>query len=111
MRFRVSLEGKLISSSGSIDDAARSALGEAMVELNKIGQTTAGNAAIELTSSTGAVMLTCAVEAADPVAAVQCASDAIYLSLYHAKIGTPNWPDIDDPHWRVEFSRAEALAP
>lgn len=110
MRFRVSLEGRLISTSGTIDDGARAALGQAMAELNKIGAA-AGNAAIELTSSTGEVMLTCAVEAKDPVAAIQPASDAIYLSLYHAKIGTPDWPEIDDPHWRVEFmnTRAEAL--
>jgi hypothetical protein len=110
MRFRVTLDGHFISTSGELDEEAREALGVAMDELNKLGAA-AGNAAIELTMASGEIMLTCAIEADDPVAAVQPASDNIYLALNKANIGTPNWPGIDDPHWRVEFinSRAEAL--
>ena len=108
MKFRVTLEGRLTSSSGTLDSDARSALAIAMKELNGLG---ARNAAIELDSATGAITITCAVEATDPVRAVQPASDNIRLALYEGNIGTPEWPDADDPRWRVEFinSRAEAL--
>lgn len=110
MRFRVALDGRIVSTSGTLGDDARVALGTAMDELNKLGAA-AGNAAIELTMATGEIMLTCAVEADDPVSAVQPASHNIYLALHTANIATPHWPGPDDSHWRVEFisSRAEAL--
>ena len=109
MKFRVTLEGVLTSTSGSIDDAARKALTVAMSELNVLG---AGNAAIDLDARTGEITVSCAVEAEGPISALQPASDNIRLSLHHAEIGTPEWPEVDDPHWNVEFirSRTEALA-
>jgi hypothetical protein len=108
MKFRVTLDGRIAASSGSIDDAARAALATAMGELNGLG---ARNAAIDLDAKTGAISISCAVEADDPVAAVQPASDNIRIALSEGKIGTPAWPAIADPHWTVEFinSRAEAL--
>lgn len=109
MNFRVTLEGRLISSSGKIGDDARKALGLAMGELNKLGW--AGNAAIDLNSSTGQIKIVCAVEADDPRQAVQPASDNIVLALRQGSVGTSEWPDADDPRWRVEFinTKAEAL--
>ena len=111
MRFRVIFEGRIASDAGSIDDAARQALAEAMSELNRLGDA-AGNAAIDLVSTTGQIVITCGVEASDPSVAVQCASDNMYLSLNKASIGTPRWPAVNHNCWSVEFmnSRAEALA-
>lgn len=108
MKFRVSLDGRLSSTSGDIDDAARAALALAMTELNKLG---ARNAAINLNSQTGAITISCAVEASDPVVAVQPASDNIRLALHTGEIGTSSWPGPSDPTWRVEFinSRADAV--
>jgi hypothetical protein len=110
MRFRVIFEGRIQSTSGSIDDAARLALADAMAELNKLGAA-AGNAAIDLVSSSGAITITCGVEADDPSSAAQAASDNMYLSLNKANIGTPRWPHPDHTCWQVEFmnARAEAL--
>jgi len=111
MRFRVIFEGNIVSTTGSIDDDARRALTEAMSELNRLGDA-AGNAAIDLVSATGQIVITCGVEATDPSVAVQSASDNMYLSLNKASIGTQRWPDVGHKCWSVEFmnSRAEALA-
>jgi hypothetical protein len=108
MKFRVSLDGKLSSSSGDIDQAARDALALAMQELNKLG---ARNASINLNSRTGAITISCAVEAVDGDLAVQPASDNIRLALHTGEIGTSTWPEPTDPHWRVEFinSRSDAV--
>ena len=108
MRFRVTLDGWLTADSGSIDDAARAALGIAMAELNGLG---GRNAAIDLNSRTGAIVISCVVEAESPVHAVQPASDNILLALGQGKIGTPEWPGPKAPGWRVEFvnSRSEQL--
>ena len=108
--FRVTLEGRLISSSGKIGDDARKALGLVMAELNKLGW--GSSAGIDLNSSTGRITLVCAIEADDPRKAVQPASDNIVLALRAGGIGTDEaWPTPDDPRWRVEFinTRAEAV--
>ena len=111
MRFRVIFDGRIVSSSGSIDDEARRALAEAMSELNRLGDA-AGNAAIDLEGSTGHIYITCGVEADSPDRAVAIASDNMYLSLNKANIGTPRWPHPDHSCWTVQFmnSRAEALS-
>ena len=108
MRFRVTLDGWLTADSGSIDDAARVALGLAMAELNGLG---GRNAAIQLNSATGAISISCVVVADGLETAVQPASDNIRLALGEGNIGTPDWPQIEASQWRVEFvkSRAEAL--
>ena len=111
MRFRVTLEGRLISSSGEIDEEAVKALTLSMGELNVLDS--GRNAAIHLHRGTGAITISCAVEADDLKEAVLPASDNIQLALRVGKIGTPDWPQADDAAWRVEFirSNAEVLAP
>lgn len=108
MKFRVTLDGIIASSNGDIGESVRQVLDVAMEELNGLG---ARNAAIDLNHQTGEIVITCAVEAPDPVAAVQPASDNIRLALQKAEIGTHEWPATDDSHWTVEWinSRAEAL--
>lgn len=105
MKFRVSLDGVLSSSTGDIDDAARAALAEAMGELNKLG---ARNASINLNSQTGEITISCAVNAEDGDLAVQPASDNIRLALHTGQIGTSTWPGPSDPVWRVEFIKSRA---
>lgn len=109
MRFRVTLEGRIVSSSGAdgVGDDALKALAVAMNELNGLG-VVAGNAAIDLVSATGEITISCAVEADNLVSAVQPASDNIYLALHAGEIGTPNWPDVNHAAWRAEFIRSSA---
>ncbi len=110
MRYRVIFQGVLQSTKGSIEEAARLALAEAMAELNRLGHAP-GNAAIDLNCATGAITITCGVEAEDPAAAAQAASDNMYLSLNKAGFNTQKWPDVDHSCWSVEFmsTSAEAL--
>ena len=106
MRFRVTLDGRLVSSSGNIDDEARDALALAMAELNVLGR----NAAMHLNSRTGDLRISCAVEAEGLKTAVEPASDNIQLALRVGNIGTPDWPATHDAIWRVEFIRSQAEA-
>lgn len=107
MRFRVTCRGRFEAASGSIDDDALKALHTAMTELNRIGQA-AGNAAAHLDRETGSITISCSVEADKLSVASQPASDAIYLSLNNAGIGTPDWPKPEDPVWKVELTRTES---
>jgi hypothetical protein len=105
----VTLDGRITSSSGVLDDSLRKHLSIAMAELNNLG---ARNASIDLDRGTGAIVISCCVDVDDADRAVQPASDYIRLALHQGEIGTSNWPTETDPHWRVEFVRSwsEAVA-
>ena len=109
MRFRVTIDGRLVSTSGSIDNEARDALSLAMEELNKLGSAP-GNASIDLDSTTGEIRISCSVEAPHAGRAVQPASDQIVLALRQGRIATPDWPDVEDSHWRVDLIDSRAVA-
>jgi hypothetical protein len=100
MKFRVTIQGTLIATSGLIGEDARKALVTAMTSLNGYKF---GNPAIGLNAQTGDITISCAVEAEDSNAAVPSASDRIVLALHEAAIGTRDWPDETHPAWSVEF--------
>src|SRR4051812_45854555 len=110
MRFRVTLEGVLTSSSGKLDETASKALTRTMAELNGLSKSV-GNAAIDVNLRTGEILITCAVEAESSLKAIEPASDNIRLALFAGSIAAEDWPEPDDAGWRVDFinSRSEVL--
>lgn len=107
--FRVTLEGRIQSTSGELDAEVSDALHMAMSELYKLGT---ANPAIMLDFSDGGRLeIRCSVVADDLSDAVPPASVNIRSALHAAEIGTPDWPGSDDPRWTVEFfnTRSEAL--
>lgn len=96
--YRVTLRGRLRSTSGPLDASATEALHVAMVELKKLG---ARDAAIMLNMhDDGALVIFCTVQVAEIEDAVPPARVDIRTALLAAEIGTPNF---DGHRWQVEF--------
>lgn len=113
MEFRVTLDGRLTSASGKLDDAVREAMNTAMGELFVLET---ADPAIDLDFAAGDddggdVTISCRVVVDSVEDAVPPASSNIRAALHAAGIGTPDWPKSESPAWTVNFigSRSEAL--
>jgi hypothetical protein len=111
MRYRVTLAGRLVFTSGkAIDEEARKALNEVFGALNVLGDAS-GNAAICLDAPTGDIRIECGVEALTSVLAIKRADEFIVSALGAGGITAPDGlPAHGHPSWHVEsWSTANAV--
>lgn len=101
MLCRVTIEGRITSSSGELTKDVADALATAMAEMHEL-KTKDPGITLDIPNG-GAVVMSCCVEVEDAAEAVPPASTNIRTGLCAAGIATPNWPMPDDPRWQVEF--------
>lgn len=97
MKFGVCLEGAIRAKS---DEDVESHLDEVMAELQKLD---AGDPSIDVDLDQRRVVLAVAVDAPNPLAAIDRASSFIRSAIHAAGGATPDWPSAEDGVWAIRL--------
>jgi hypothetical protein len=111
VRFRVTLQGRLVSDTAAvIDDDAVESLRAAFGKLNGLGAFP-GNAYLFVNSATGALKIECNADGDDAIDAIANAGQYIKLALESGGIEVPSIPSHNHRAWTVEFMGEASAVP